>query len=128
MNLVYLRGWSGYEKRELCCLQNGTSRPEVFCKKGLLRNFTKFTGKILCQSLFFNKDAGLRPATLLKKRLWYRCIPVNFVKFLRTPFYITVVEAAFGKSKVLFFRSCFSTVPYKTHPNLLSLAIMVLFF
>ena len=27
-----------------------------------------------------------RPATLLKKRLWYRCFSVNFVKFLRTPF------------------------------------------
>ena len=26
----------------------------------------------------------LRPATLLKKRLWYRCFPVNFAKFLRT--------------------------------------------
>ena len=26
--------------------------------------------------------------TLLKKRLWHRCFPVNFVKFLRTPFYI----------------------------------------
>ena len=65
-----------------------TSRPEVFCKKGVLRNFTKFTGKHLCQSLFFNKVAGLRPATLLKKRLWHRCFPVNFVKFLRTPFFI----------------------------------------
>ena len=38
------------------------SRPEVFCKKGVLRNFTKFTGKHLYQSLFFNKVAG-RPAT-----------------------------------------------------------------
>ena len=28
----------------------------------------------------------LRPATLLKKRLWHRCFLVNFVKFLRTPF------------------------------------------
>ena len=35
---------------------------------------------------FFNKVAGLRPATLLKKRLWHRCFPVNFAKFLRTPF------------------------------------------
>ena len=35
--------------------------------------------------LFFNKVAGLRPATLLKKRLWHRCFPVNFAKFLRTP-------------------------------------------
>ena len=54
------------------------------------RNFTKFTGKHLkhlCQSLLFNKVAGLRPATVLKKRLWHRCFPVNFVKFLRTPFY-----------------------------------------
>ena len=49
-----------------------SSRPEVFCVKGLLRNFTEFTGKHLCQSLFFNKVAGLRPATLLKKRLWHR--------------------------------------------------------
>ena len=38
-------------------------------QKVVLRNFTKFPGKHLCQSLFFNKVAGLRPATLLKKRL-----------------------------------------------------------
>ena len=60
--------------------------PEVFCKKGVLRNFTELTGKHLHQSLFFNKVAGLRPAALLKKRLWHRCFPLNFVKFLRTPF------------------------------------------
>ena len=30
-------------------------------KKGVLRNFTKFTGKQLLQKLFFNKVAGLRP-------------------------------------------------------------------
>ena len=33
-------------------------RPYVFCKKGVLRNFAKFTGKHLCQSLFFNEVAG----------------------------------------------------------------------
>ena len=55
-------------------------------EKGVLRNFAKFTGKHLCQSPFFNKVAGLRPATLLKKKLWHRCFPVNFAKFLRTPF------------------------------------------
>ena len=38
-------------------------------KKGVLRDFAKFTGKHLCQGLFFNKIAGHRPATLLKKRL-----------------------------------------------------------
>ena len=44
-----------------------SSRPEVFCKKGILRNFVKFTGKHLCQGFFFNKVTGLRPARLLKK-------------------------------------------------------------
>ena len=44
--------------------------------KGVLTNSTKFTGTQLC----------LRPVTLLKKRLWDSCFPVNFAKFLRTPF------------------------------------------
>ena len=30
----------------------------------------------------------LRPATLLMKRLWHRCFPVNFAKFLRTALFI----------------------------------------
>ena len=51
-----------------------SSREEVFCKKDGLRNFAKFTGKYLCQSLF------------LQKRLWHKCFPVNLAKFLRTPF------------------------------------------
>ena len=33
-----------------------SNRPEKFCKKGVLRNFAKFTGKHVCQSLFFNKE------------------------------------------------------------------------
>ena len=49
-----------------------SSRLKVFCKKGVLRNFAKLIGKHLCQSLFFNKVAA--------------CFPVNFAKFLRTPF------------------------------------------
>ena len=64
-----------------------SSRTDVFCEKGVLRNFTKFTGKHLFQSLFFNKVAGLRPATLLKMWLWHRCFPVIFVKFLRPPLF-----------------------------------------
>ena len=34
--------------------------PEVFCKKGVLRNFTIFTGKHLCLRLFFNKVVFLQ--------------------------------------------------------------------
>ena len=33
-----------------------------------------------------NKFVDLRPAALLKKRLWQGRFPVNFAKFLRTPF------------------------------------------
>ena len=43
-------------------------------RKGVLRNFAKFTGKHLCQSLCFKKLY----ATLLKKRLWHRCFPMCF--------------------------------------------------
>ena len=39
------------------------------CEKRVLRNFTEFTGKHLCASLY-----------------WHWCFPVNFAKFLRTPF------------------------------------------
>ena len=64
--------------------KNRSSRLEAFCRKGVLRNFEKFTGKHLYQSLLFNKAADLRTVTLLKKRFWYRCFPVNFSKFLKT--------------------------------------------
>ena len=37
------------------------------CKKGVLRNFVKFTGKHLCQSLFFNNVAGLSLQLYLKR-------------------------------------------------------------
>ena len=49
-----------------------------FVRKGVLRNFSKFT-QFTRAGVFFNK-------TLLKKKLWHRCLPVNFVKFVRTPF------------------------------------------
>ena len=55
-------------------------------RKGVLRNLARFTGKHLCHSLFLNKVGGLRPATLLKKRLWHMFFLVNFAKFLRTTF------------------------------------------
>ena len=71
-----------------------SSRLQVVCKKGVLENFAKFTGKNLCQSLFFNKVEGLRPASFLKTRLWQRCFRVNIVKCLRTPSFYTLPVAA----------------------------------
>ena len=55
-----------------------SSCSEVFCKKGVLTNFAKFTGKRLCQILFLNEVAGLKHRR--------RCFSVNFVKFQRKPF------------------------------------------
>ena len=40
----------------LCQVHVRSSRQEVFCKKSVLRNFAKFTGKHLCHSLFFKKE------------------------------------------------------------------------
>ena len=39
-------------------IHSRSSRPDMFCKKGVLRNFAKFTGKHLCLSFFFNKVSG----------------------------------------------------------------------
>ena len=39
--------------------------PKAFCKKSVLRNFAKFTGKHLCESPFFNKVAGLKPVIVI---------------------------------------------------------------
>ena len=71
----------------------------------VLKNSTKFTRKNLCQSLFFNKVVGLRPATLLKKGLWHKCFLVNFVKFLRPPF----LQNASGRLLLVVF--CIKSIP-----------------
>ena len=54
--------------------------PEVFREKGLLRYFAEFIEKHMYRVPFLIKLQAL------KKRPWYRCFPLNFVKFLRTPF------------------------------------------
>ena len=60
----------------------GTSRsslPEVFYKKGVLRNFAKLTGKHLCQSLFFNTLAQVFSCEfceISKNTFFYRIPPV----------------------------------------------------
>ena len=68
-------------------------------RKGVLRNFSKFIGKHLRQVLFYNKVAGLEPATLLKMRLWRRCFPINFAKFLRTTFHRTPLNDCYSTAE-----------------------------
>ena len=52
------RGVGNDLSSESICFMERSSRPDVLCQKGVLRHFTKFTGKHLCQGLFFNKVAG----------------------------------------------------------------------
>ena len=64
-----------------------SSHLEVLCKKGVLKYFAKFTGKHLCQSLFFNKVVGLRPATLLRKTL-AQMFSCEFCKVFKNTFFL----------------------------------------
>ena len=83
LNLFFWRFWIDAKRCSCftlylhlhCIVRNSHRRCCV--KKGVLKNVVKFTRQHLCQSLFFDK---------LKMRLWQRCFPVNFTKFLRTHF------------------------------------------
>ena len=59
-----------------------SSRPEMFCKEGVLKNFAENT----CPRASFL--IKLQVFSYQKKRLWHRCFPVNLAKFLRIPFFI----------------------------------------
>ena len=65
---LLLHNLSFYPSRIISPISSSRSSHRCSVKKGVLRNFSKFTGKHLCH-LFFNKVAGL----------------VNFEKSLRTP-------------------------------------------
>ena len=72
------------------------SFPEVFCRKGVLRNFAKFTGKHLCQSLFFNKVAG-GACNFIKKETLAQVFSCEFCKIFKNTFsYRTPPVAASG--------------------------------
>ena len=79
--------------RHILCylLYNFTDRnSHQWCSiiKGVLRNFAKFKGKHLCQSLFFNKVSELQPCNFIKRETLAQVFfPVHIAKFLRTPFY-----------------------------------------
>ena len=60
-----------------------SGRPEVFCKKGVLRNFTKFKGNHLCQSLFFNKV----DCNFIKKETLARVFSCEFCGISKNTFF-----------------------------------------
>ena len=75
-----------FKKVAIFCIKKskfGTLRsspPEVFCKKVLLEMLQN-SQENTCATVSFSIKLQA-----VKKRLWHRCFPVNFAKFLRTPF------------------------------------------
>ena len=69
---MYLQNekWQNCEFLSIFVTKDRSSHQRCSVKKGVLKNFEKFTGKHLCQSLF----------------LRHRRFPANFAKFLRTLF------------------------------------------
>ena len=55
-------------------------------RQSVPRNFAKFTGKHLCQSLFFNKVVDLRPVTLLKEKTLAHLFSCKFCKISKNTF------------------------------------------
>ena len=66
---------------------NRSSHQRCSMKKGVLRNFTKFTGEHLSQGLFFNKNADLSPATLLKKEALAQLFSCEFCAISKSTFF-----------------------------------------
>ena len=58
-------------------------------KKGVLRTFTKFTGKNLCQSLFFNKVPGIRleVCSFIKKETLVQVFSYEFCEISKNTFF-----------------------------------------
>ena len=88
----------GYTQQQLIKWKNSfNSRKRKYWQffKLFIEKTRAATGGVLLKKVFLkiSKNSqentyawGLRPATLIKKRIWHRCIPVNFAKFLSTPF------------------------------------------
>ena len=67
-------------------------------KKGVLTNLQENLQENICARVSFLiklQDRGQRPATLLKKRLWHRCFPVNLQILYEQLFYGTPLVDCF---------------------------------
>ena len=62
---------------------------EAVVRRGVLRNFTNFTGKHLCQSLFFNKVAssGLHACNFVKKETLAHLFSCEFCEISKNTFF-----------------------------------------
>ena len=71
--------------------------PEVLCKKGVLKSFSKFTGKHLCWGLFISGD-------FFKKWLQHWCFFMNFADF---SVHLSCRHLRTAASAWIFLKNCF---------------------
>ena len=62
-------------------LNNRSSRPEVFCKKVLLKTSKKWQENT-CARVYFLVKFQVRDCNFIKKRHQHRCFPVKYAKFI----------------------------------------------
>ena len=81
-----------------------SSHRRCLVEKYVFKNFTKLTGRRLCQNLFLIFCEFIK-----KKTLEHRCFPLNFAKFLNTTFptkhlrWLLLTEYLFPEHRVITF-------------------------
>ena len=83
----------------------------MFCKKGVFRNFAKFTGKHLCQSLFFNKVAG-EACNFIKKETLVQLFSCEFCEISKNTFFYRTPPVA-ASVKTVPEKHLFLFLPYR---------------
>ena len=89
------------EEYAVLCGNNRSSRPELFCKKGILRNFAKFRGKHFYQRLFVNKVGGLA-CNFIKRESLAQVFSCEFCESSKSTFFYRTPQVA--ASKIIVFK------------------------
>ena len=82
-------------------------------RKVVLRNFAKFTGKHLCESLFLNKVAGLKPqpCNFIKKETLAQVFSCEFCKISKNSSFTEHLQTTVsGISKFALFKNSLETL------------------
>ena len=83
-----------------------SSRSEVFCKKGVLENFAKFTGKHLCQSLFLIKRLRHEAWNFIKKETLAQVFTCEFSEISKNTFFYRTPPVAASVSYIQYGTCC----------------------
>ena len=98
--------------------KNRSSRPGVFCKKSVLENFAKFTGKQLCQNLFVNKVVGFRPnkeSLFINKETLAQVFSCEFCQIFKNTFFHRTPPVAVSERTSLHWKKLLSKTVLNIH-------------